>query len=86
MAVPRFQRVSYNSLATSAAAWERGRDLGSNPLAILVPCHRVTRGNELPDEYVGGAERRHALNELERPYRPRRPTARTAEHPIGTGA
>ena len=44
---------------------ERGRVLGSNPLAIVVPCHRITRGNELPREYVGGAERRVALNELE---------------------
>jgi AraC family transcriptional regulator of adaptative response/methylated-DNA-[protein]-cysteine methyltransferase len=40
--------------------------LGANPLAILIPCHRVTRGRELPDEYVGGAERRLALCELER--------------------
>jgi O6-methylguanine-DNA--protein-cysteine methyltransferase len=31
-----------------------------------VPCHRVMRGREVPGEYVGGAERRRALLELER--------------------
>jgi O6-methylguanine-DNA--protein-cysteine methyltransferase len=45
---------------------ERGRALGANPLAILVPCHRVTRGRYTPSEYAGGAERRLALFELER--------------------
>jgi Fur family transcriptional regulator, stress-responsive regulator len=65
MAVPYSQQASYESLDTPAPPWERGRVLGCNPLAILVPCHRVTRGNELPEEYVGGAERRLALNERE---------------------
>ena len=66
MAVPRAERLSYERLDSPAGALERGLALGNNPLAIVVPCHRVTRGGELPDEYVGGAERRLALNELER--------------------
>jgi len=66
MAISRSQRASYESLDSTAVASERGRILGSNPLALLVPCHRVTRGSELPAEYVGGAERRRALIELER--------------------
>ena len=66
MAVPRAQLASYDALDTPAGARERGRLLGANPLAILVPCHRVTRGREMPDEYVGGAERRLALCALER--------------------
>ena len=66
MAVPRGQPTSYDALDTPAGATERGRVLGANPLAILVPCHRVTRGREMPSEYVGGAERRLALFELER--------------------
>ena len=66
MAVPRAQLASYDTLDTPAEARERGLVLGANPLAILIPCHRVTRGRELPDEYVGGAERRLALCELER--------------------
>ena len=66
MAVPRAELASYDALDTPAGARERGLVLGGNPLAILVPCHRVTRGHELPDEYVGGAARRLALCELER--------------------
>ena len=66
MAVPRGQLASYDALESTAGARELGDTLGSNPLAILVPCHRVIRGRELPDEYVGGAERRLALAELER--------------------
>jgi Fe2+ or Zn2+ uptake regulation protein/O6-methylguanine-DNA--protein-cysteine methyltransferase len=66
MAVPRAQLASYDVLDTPATARERGRVLGANPLAILIPCHRVTRGLELPREYVGGAQRRLALCELER--------------------
>ncbi|HEX5910533.1 MAG TPA: transcriptional repressor [Thermoleophilaceae bacterium] len=66
MAIPRSQRASYESLDTPAGASERGRTLGANPLAVLIPCHRVTRGSQLPAEYVGGAERRSAMNELER--------------------
>ena len=66
MAVPRAQLASYDALESTARARERGRTLGANPLAILIPCHRVTRGREMPDEYVGGAARRVALVELER--------------------
>jgi O6-methylguanine-DNA--protein-cysteine methyltransferase len=53
-------------LDTPAGGRERGRVLGANPVAILVPCHRVTRGPEVPSEYVGGAEAREALRRLER--------------------
>ena len=66
MTVPRARQASYEALDTPTTAAERGRALGSNPLAILVPCHRVTRGHELAAEYVGGVERRLALLELER--------------------
>ena len=66
MAVPRARRASYDALDTPTTAAERGRVLGGNPLAILVPCHRVTQGHELAAEYVGGVERRLALLELER--------------------
>ena len=66
-AVPRAHEASYDALETSADAAERGRILGANPLAILIPCHRVTRGREVPVEYVGGAKQRHRLLEFERP-------------------
>jgi ferric uptake regulator family protein/6-O-methylguanine DNA methyltransferase-like protein len=40
--------------------------LGTNPLALVVPCHRVTRGREITEAYVGGAERKRALRSHER--------------------
>ena len=67
MAIPHARQASYDVLDTPADAAERGRALGANPVAILIPCHRVTRGVEIPAEYVGGAELRLKLLELERP-------------------
>lgn len=65
-AVPRAHQSSYDVLETPVDAAERGRVLGANPLAILVPCHRVMRGQEIPADYVGGTEQRQLLLELER--------------------
>ena len=67
MAIPHARQASYDVLETPADAAERGRALGANPVAILIPCHRVTRGAGIPAEYVGGAELRQRLLELERP-------------------
>ena len=66
MAVPRAQLASYDALDTTAGARERGRVLGANPLAVLIPCHRVTRGVESPEAFVGGLERRRWLEGHER--------------------
>jgi AraC family transcriptional regulator, regulatory protein of adaptative response / methylated-DNA-[protein]-cysteine methyltransferase len=66
MTIPRAEDASYDGLDPSTGALERGQILGANPLAILVPCHRVTRGHEVPAEYVGGVEKRDALREFER--------------------
>jgi Fe2+ or Zn2+ uptake regulation protein/O6-methylguanine-DNA--protein-cysteine methyltransferase len=57
---------SYDALRGDADARTRGLSLGTNPLAIVVPCHRVTRGREVPDAYVGGTERRRRLRQHER--------------------
>lgn len=56
---------SYNALRSDADAHERGLTLGANPLAIIVPCHRVTRGNEITDAYIGGIERKQYLRQHE---------------------
>ena len=40
--------------------------MGSNPMPFLLPCHRVTRGHEIPSDYVGGAAMRERLERLER--------------------
>jgi Fe2+ or Zn2+ uptake regulation protein/O6-methylguanine-DNA--protein-cysteine methyltransferase len=66
MTVPRSEVASYDSLDTPAGPRERGLVLGANPLVILIPCHRVMRGQEVPGDYVGGTERRLALCALER--------------------
>lgn len=66
MGAPRGEDLPYDLLDTGAPAEKRGQILGSNPVAILVPCHRVTRGREIAADYVGGPERRRILRELER--------------------
>ena len=40
--------------------------MGANPIPIAAPCHRVTRGIERPQIFVGGAERRRWLDAHER--------------------
>jgi O6-methylguanine-DNA--protein-cysteine methyltransferase len=39
--------------------------MGANPIPIVTPCHRVTRGIEIPTTFVGGPDRRHWLNSYE---------------------
>jgi Fe2+ or Zn2+ uptake regulation protein/O6-methylguanine-DNA--protein-cysteine methyltransferase len=56
---------SYETLRVTASAHERGYALGTNPLAVVVPCHRVTRGREVPEAYVGGPERKRWLRQHE---------------------
>jgi Fe2+ or Zn2+ uptake regulation protein/O6-methylguanine-DNA--protein-cysteine methyltransferase len=57
---------SYEALRTDADAHTRGLALGTNPLALVVPCHRVTRGRDIPGVYVGGTDRKRALRLHER--------------------
>ncbi|MHB8235779.1 MAG: MGMT family protein [Solirubrobacteraceae bacterium] len=47
--------------------------MGANPLPIVFPCHRVTRGRETPETFVGGLERRRWLELLERGHAQGRP-------------
>lgn len=56
---------SYERL-TGSGARAKGLALGANPLVLAVPCHRVTRGREVPDAYVGGPERKRWLRRHER--------------------
>jgi Fe2+ or Zn2+ uptake regulation protein/O6-methylguanine-DNA--protein-cysteine methyltransferase len=57
---------SYEALRSDAGPYDRGLALGTNPLALVVPCHRVTRGREITEAYIGGAERKRALRSHER--------------------
>jgi methylated-DNA-[protein]-cysteine S-methyltransferase len=68
--VPYGSVVTYGELArlsgTGIPARGIGSIMGSNPIPIIVPCHRVTRGSEMPHAYVGGEQRRLTLNDFER--------------------
>lgn len=60
--------ASYTSLDESVQPHARGVALGSNPLALLIPCHRVSRGRHITDVYIGGPERKRYLRTLERAH------------------
>jgi methylated-DNA-[protein]-cysteine S-methyltransferase len=59
--IPYGGRRSYVDLANSGSVRDLGRIMGANPIPIVAPCHRVTRGVEVPTTFVGGPERRHWL-------------------------
>ena len=63
--VPSGGLVSYGRLANkiecSGAARAVGTAVGSNPLAYLIPCHRVIRETGIIGHYRWGAERKRAL-------------------------
>jgi methylated-DNA-[protein]-cysteine S-methyltransferase len=63
--VPFGVTVSYSQLAASVerprAVRAVGRANGANPIAILVPCHRVIGANGSVTGYAGGIERKMTL-------------------------
>jgi methylated-DNA-[protein]-cysteine S-methyltransferase len=68
-AIPFGATRSYGEVATDAgspgAARAAGRALGSNPIPIVVPCHRVLAANGTLHGYTGGLHRKRRLLELE---------------------
>ncbi|HEY6760404.1 MAG TPA: transcriptional repressor [Baekduia sp.] len=64
--IPAGADRSYETLS-GADARTQGLALGTNPLVLVVPCHRVTRGREVPEAYVGGPERKRWLRRHEHP-------------------
>ncbi len=64
-AIPAGQTVSYGALAASlgqaGAARAVGRANGSNPVAIVVPCHRVIGATGALTGYGGGLSRKRWL-------------------------
>jgi methylated-DNA-[protein]-cysteine S-methyltransferase len=67
----RFGEVSsYAGVAAGAgspkAVRAAGTGLGSNPIPIVVPCHRVLRSDGAIGGYTGGLERKEFLLALER--------------------
>lgn len=68
--IPHGDVVSYADVARIAglpAGYGRavGAAVGRNPVAIIVPCHRVLSGTRSLTGYTGGLERKAALLELE---------------------
>jgi methylated-DNA-[protein]-cysteine S-methyltransferase len=67
--IPYGQTRSYGELAKRAgsprAVRATGTALGSNPLPIIVPCHRVLRSGGALGGYGGGIEVKKRLLELE---------------------
>ena len=59
------ESLSYERLGEVLSPYDCGRLLGSNPVPLLVPCHRVSRGSQRPEAYVGGAERLRYLHRFE---------------------
>ena len=68
--IPYGQTSSYRQVATQAgspaAARAAGTALATNPLPIVVPCHRVLRTDGVLGSYRGGSEAKARLLELER--------------------
>ena len=67
--VPRGETVSYGQLAARAGNPRASRAVGSacatNPIPIVVPCHRVLPGTGKLGNYAGGPERKRVLLGLE---------------------
>jgi len=59
--IPYGAQRSYVDLPVELPAKALGQILGANPIPLLTPCHRVTRGVEVPEIFVGGPERRRWL-------------------------
>jgi methylated-DNA-[protein]-cysteine S-methyltransferase len=67
--IPRGETTTYGDLAERLGdkqlAQLVGKAVGSNPLSIIVPCHRVVGKNGKLTGYAGGLERKQFLLDLE---------------------
>ena len=67
--IPYAGHRSYTDLSNAGSARDLGWIMGANPIPIVAPCHRVTRGVEVPTTFVGGAEPPPLARKLTRPPR-----------------
>jgi len=68
--VPYGETTSYGEIArrlgmNAGASRAVGAANGRNPVAIVIPCHRVVGSNGVLSGYAGGVERKQALLDLE---------------------
>jgi AraC family transcriptional regulator, regulatory protein of adaptative response / methylated-DNA-[protein]-cysteine methyltransferase len=65
LAIPPGQVVSYGQVASAIghpdAVRATGTAVGANPVALLIPCHRVLRASGGFGMYAGGSERKRAI-------------------------
>jgi len=63
--VPPGQVVTYGCLAeevcSARAARATGSAVGKNPIAFLIPCHRVIRAGGITGNYAGGVTRKRCI-------------------------
>jgi Fur family transcriptional regulator, peroxide stress response regulator len=64
-AIPYGEPTSYNRIMNGLSAYDCGAVIGADPMPLLIPCHRVSRGANRLDAYVGGLDRLHLLQDLE---------------------
>ena len=72
-AIPYGEVATYKEVATAAGSPRgfraAGNALGSNPLPIVLPCHRVLHSGGGLGGYTGGLERKRTLLTIEgRPH------------------
>lgn len=71
--IPVGETRSYQDIATllgrPTAARAVGSANGANPIAVLIPCHRLVRGNGGLAGYAYGLDRKQALLDKERNYK-----------------
>jgi methylated-DNA-[protein]-cysteine S-methyltransferase len=74
-AIPYGQTWTYAQLADAVGRRDRIRAVGAangrNPVAVVVPCHRVVGSDGSLTGYSGGLARKRFLLDLERPSGPR---------------
>jgi methylated-DNA-[protein]-cysteine S-methyltransferase len=69
--IPYGETISYSDLAKRAGATRAiravGTSTGRNPVAIVIPCHRVVGKDGNMRGFAGGLERKRRLLDLEKP-------------------
>lgn len=75
--IPYGRTLSYHELAQRVgepnASRAVGQANGANPIAILIPCHRVIAADRSLGGYAGGRDRKEALLRLEGVLQPVQP-------------
>ena len=72
--IPYGETITYGTLANRLGSNANPRNVGgangANPIAIIIPCHRVVGQNMKLTGYAGGIERKKKLLELEGAIKP----------------